>query len=316
MASPGSRLASPKGRRAWLALRLLVTVGLLAVVLRRVDPGEAAAAVAGAPWWIVPVATSLYCANTLLYALRLVALVPGAGAVGALVRGSLVANFAALVLPSGGAEAAKVVTLAPALGGPETALAAITTVRLLELLTWAGLLSWAAWAVLPRITPWAVWPAALVGLGMAAGSVTVLVGSGLGGRLGDEGPGGAVGRFLRRTGQRLALFTGDRRRLAASWLLTLPFAAVNCLTAWLVLRVYGVPLTYPEALGLVPAVDVIMALPITVSGIGVREAVWVATLVPLGVTPETALAVAFTRWAGALGRAAVGGVAFAWEKRG
>lgn len=50
-----------------------------------------------------------------------------------------------------------------------------------------------------------------------------------------------------------------------------------------------------DALSLMPVIDVITMLPVTLSGLGLREAVFQALLVPLcAVTPATAVSVSLT----------------------
>jgi hypothetical protein len=53
-------------------------------------------------------------------------------------------------------------------------------------------------------------------------------------------------------------------------------------------------------------------LPVTLSGVGVREGVFVHALARFGATEELAVAIALTRWTGELGRAAVGGLMALW----
>ena len=105
----------------------------------------------------------------------------------------------------------------------------------------------------------------------------------------------------------LRALAADRVALAACFAMAFPFAAVNSFVVWLILCAYGVPLSYPATLGLIPTLDVVISLPVTVSGVGVREGMFAWALAPLGVDTATALAIACTRWSGELVRSALGG---------
>ncbi len=302
-------------RVAAFALRSGVAVALLAWVFSRADPGEALAEMARVPGWIYPLVLTLFLMNTVIYAARIVALFPPPRPpIAQIFRASLVGNFAGVALPSGAGEAVKVVCMAPWTGGPERALAAVAGARSLELIVWGGLVVWAAIAVLPGTLPAVVAPAWAAALALIVLGATVA--SGL--RYGDALVGwipGRIGGFLQHTARRARDLGADPMRVAASLLLVLPFAAVNCGVVWAILRAYGIEVSYPAILGLIPAMDVLIAAPISFAGLGVREGVFVYALEPWGAAPSVALAVAFTRWSGDLGRAVIGGVLFASGRR-
>ena len=271
----------------------------------RVDPGAALDALLAAPPWLYVAVVALMLLNSVIYVLRLTAL--EAAPMGATLRGVLLGNFMGLVLPTGGAEAVRVVALAPLFGGADRTLGLITASRVLELVTWAGLVAWAALAVLPGHLPELMPLAGVTVLGFAAIVATIALGGPrLAGLRTREGFVGRVQGFVTRAAGALAEL--PRRRLFASWLWTLPFAAVNCGAVWLAAVVHGVDLSYPASLGLIPALDVIIVLPLTIDGVGVRESLFVHGLAPFGATEATALAVALTRWFGQLSRAVAGGV--------
>ena len=115
---------------------------------------------------------------------------------------------------------------------------------------------------------------------------------------------------VRAFGTALKAIGGDGRRLALAGALTLPLSAGNIAAAWVALHAYGLTLPLSDALALVPAMDSVILLPITVSGVGLREGVFVYVLRDMGVTEAAAVAMALTRWTGELGRSALGGVLF------
>ncbi|MFZ5478727.1 MAG: lysylphosphatidylglycerol synthase transmembrane domain-containing protein, partial [Myxococcota bacterium] len=249
--------------------------------------------------------------NSVLHALRVGLLAPSpAPPLRELVRIALLGNFFGLVLPSGGGEAVKVVLLAPRVGGVEPALGMLGTVRLFELLPWALFLVWGALVVLPGTLPEMVPLAWLAASGMGA----ALVVGGLGLRYGDafaQRLPAAIGVRVHR----IAAVTATRGRLALCGVLAFPFALTNVVVVWVILRAYGVALPMADVLGVVPAADVIITLPVTISGLGVREGLYVHVLAAWRVAEPVALAVAFTRWVAELGRGSVGGLLFALSRR-
>lgn len=291
-------------RRVWFLARLFIAGALLAVVIGRVDRGEAAAVLRAAPGWVFVVPAALLFVNSGIHAIRIRALLPApVPAFLPVLRSVLIGNFFGIFLPSGGGEAAKVVALGRATGDFDTAVAALATSRLLELVPWGLLCVWGAVGVLPAHLPQYVWLAWATAVGFAA----VLLGVwGIGPHLGRVPlPASVRGRL-----SRILAFRPPPRGLLTSLLAALPFAAINCFVVWVVQHAFGGPLDYPEIMGVIPTLDVVISLPVSVSGVGVREAVFVDGFGAYGVAPAAALAIAFTRWTGDLFRAGVGGVVF------
>lgn len=287
--------------RRWYPLfRFVVAATLVAVVVATIDVGRVVGVVRGAPTWALGLSTAVLAVNSVVHALRIRVLLPEPRpALGTVLRSVLLGNFLGLVLPTGGGEAAKAVALSRLSDPPSSGVLALLVSRFLELPPWALLLFWGAWRVLPGRLD------AYVPLTVACG-VAFLALFVVGARVLYRGQGPA---WLRR---RVVLPPPDRRPgpAALAWcaLGALPFAALNCLVVWGLLRGFGVAIGYGEVLGLIPAMDVVISLPVTVSGAGVRELVFAHGLASWGVTPEVALAVAWLRWSGELVRSLVGGV--------
>ncbi len=327
--APGSAVRRGRLQRALgLLLRLALTALAVAWVLHQVPLSEAGATLARAPWWVFVLPALLLVVNSFLHALRLLVLLPGPVSFrpislrraprlfAALLQGS----FLGAVLPTGGAELAKVGFLAPVVGSAELALAAVVVARLLELLPWTLLLLWGlAWGMWWRDPPLAL-AAVLFAVAFSCAMAAALLLARLGTawlqrlppglqRLSSRAP-----ARLRRVADRLAtafaLVGRDPRRLLASLLLTLPFSLINCLAVWVVMVGHGLSLSYADALALVPTVDTVLALPITIGGLGLREGLFVHALGPFGATQAAAVSIGLTRWIGELLRAAVGGVVF------
>lgn len=322
MPAPEALAAPPRPwrHRAMLLLRVALSAAALAWVLQHIELADTSGYLGQAPPWTWVLPAGLLVLNSAVHALRLKLLLDGTGPAVPLLQvllALLKGNFLGVVLPTGGAEVAKIGFLARPCGSGERALAAILVARLLELLPWTLLLLWGL--------AWGLWEhdrlvaAAAVVFALAFSAVLLLSlvlvrwGEPLLARL----PQGLLARLPRRIrglGQRVrAAFSqvgADRRRLLLSGLLTVPFSLVNCLVVFVIVRGYGLDLAYLDVLALVPAVDTLIALPISVGGLGVREGLFVDLLAPWGATQSLGVAVALTRWAAELGRAAVGGVIF------
>lgn len=293
-----------------LVLRVLFAAGLLAFVFSRVDPGAALEEVSRAPAWVFALPPAMLLANSLLHAARLRLLVGADGpGVGPLLRITLLGNFFGLFLPSGGGEAAKVMWLSRHVGGLEPAFGLLGAARLMELVPWATLLVWAAAFVLPGHLPEFVpvaWTAAAAMFAVSTLGLAAL-------RWGEFAARRLPGALALRV-RRIASVRAPPARLAACFALAFPFAAVNVTVVWAILRAYGAALPLPTVFGVVPAADVFIALPLTISGVGIREGMFVHVFGAWGVAEPVALAVAFTRWMAELGRAALGGVLFAFGR--
>jgi len=301
----------------------------VAWVAHHVDLRQAGRELGRAPPWLFVVPALLLCLNSLLHALRIRVLLQGAAApppLLAILAAMFKAAFVGVVLPSGGAEVAKIAFLARRTGRAEASLVAVVVARLLELVPWGLLLVWGL--------AWGLWsfsrPAGLAAAVFAPVFFLIVGGSALaaakGGHLLDRAPAG-----LRRLWGRLPLRlrepadrasaafvqVGSRpRALLLALLLTVPFSLLNCFVFWLILHSYGLRVPYGDVLAVVPAADTLVSLPVTINGVGVREGLYAHLLAPWGASPALGVAVALTRWTGELGRAAIGGLVFVFQGGG
>jgi len=293
-------------------VRLALTVLAVGLLLRQVDPRDALSRVGDAPAWVLAVPALLLLFNSGIHALRLRIIMGAAGPMPPLHRfyaALLKASFFGLVLPTGGTELAKLGFLRPLVGRTDLPVAALLLARLLELLPWTALLIFGlAWG-LPSHDPLLAGVAAVfAGIFVAVMGLAVLAVRS-GGRLAAILP-GALGRFARDIVTAFEQVRRQPRRLVWAALLAVPFALINGLVVWVLVRAYALGMSYPDVLAVIPAADTLISLPVTVSGIGVREGVFVHVLAPWGADEATAVAVAVLRWTGELGRAAVGGLLF------
>ncbi len=305
-------------RRRWLGPAIRGGLTLLAVtwIARRVDPGRALDDLLAAPGWVFAVPATLLMGNAALHAVRLTVLLRGIG-VPARVRDALSAllqgQFAGLVLPRGGGDVVKAAWLSRATGRLDAVLAALLVTRLLEIVPWLALLvyglGWGLRGRYPLLATSAATFTALFAVALVVALGAARFGEAVAGRL-PFGRDAAVrvAAAVRQVGR-------APRAVLVAGLLTLPVAAANVTSVWLVLRGYGVPMGIAEAAAVVPAADTVISLPVTVAGLGLREGVFVTFLEPWGVPESRAIAAAFTRWTGELARAAVGGVLFAVSGR-
>ena len=288
----------------WSVVRVVLALGIFSFVVTRADPGAALAHLRAAPWWALVVPSVLLLANSCLHAVRLRLLLPAPRpSWWAVLRCVLLGNFIGLALPTGGGEAAKVVALSRHTGSMTSALGPLGASRVMELGPWGLLVWWGAVAVLPGHVPAFVPFAWLSGAAMLG--VLLVAGAAM------RWPGPALAWLpapISRRLFRLAEVHANARDIAACALLAVPFALVNCGVIYVILRAYGVPLTYLEVMGVIPTIDIIISLPITVSGLGVREGMFVVALAGWGVDPAVAVAVSFTRWTAELFRSGLGGL--------
>ena len=101
------------------------------------------------------------------------------------------------------------------------------------------------------------------------------------------------------------------RLLVAVTVLGLGVGGLNVLSVLVVATALGAELPVHHAIGVVPAMDTLISLPVTISGVGLREGVFVVAFEPRGLGRDAAVAAAWTRWSGEILRALVGGALFA-----
>jgi len=128
-------------------------------------------------------------------------------------------------------------------------------------------------------------------------------------RLERSGP----GRTLLRSLSAARLYGGRPRLLAAVWALSLLIVLGCVVQVWLVARSLGVShVPFTVWLWVAPTVICIAALPITPSGLGVRENlyVWILTAPGIGVAGATALSISLIAFLGMLFWSVVGAAVY------
>lgn len=298
--------------RSWLGV--LARAGLTVAVIGWIWPQIAAESVlshlSAVPWWGFVCPTALMLFNGLLQAVRTQLLLAAAGVqvrlwplYGALLR----AMFIGLVLPKGGGEVAKVALVGSLTGRTDAALAALLAARLLEFIPWTGLLlfglAYGVGALDPLLGVTAVVFSVVFSTVVLLAVLGVHRGPSLAGRL----P-GRLGTFAVSAASSLISVRGRPDLVAWALLLMVPIALLNGLAIWTALRGNGIFLGYVDVLAIFTPAETLISLPVTISGVGVREGIFIRVLSDWGATDSQSVSAGLTRWAGELGRAAVGGV--------
>ena len=285
------------------AIRVIGTVGALAWIAHRLDGPSLAAAVTALPGWAFLVPVSIVMLNTLNQAIRLRWVLKVLGhelqvrtVLGCLMRGA----FVGLTLPSGGGEIAKTALIGRAGPGLGTAISALVVVRITQLPSWIIVLCWGLAVGAYARTP-ALLVSALCFIAVAMTLLVVVTFAHLPWR--DHWPwAGAVERWrdgfktIRRTPVLLCGLVG----------LGVLAALLNSTVVWMLLLAADTPISFATVLGLVPAADVLIWLPISISGVGVRESVFALALEPWGILAPSAVAMGSSGGTGELARGAIG----------
>lgn len=293
-----------------LGLRLLLTAAALTWVFSRVELGQTLEHIAGLPAWVFLLPFLAMLANSVLHGLRLSLMMGLAGVEMSPIAGlgvALRAAFVGMALPTGGGELAKVALLTRVSGRADAAVAVVVATRLMEFIPWSMLLFWAALRGVGRESQPLAWTAIFAG----SAFLGAVLGGALLARLRLEVPGqGRIARFLNNAAASLRRVSGRPGGLALVALLAVPFGLLNVFSMWIVLYAFHIPLSYPDALMFFPAADVWVSLPISISGVGVRESVVSYVLGLRGVDASVAVSAALVRWSGEILRAIPGGIWF------
>jgi uncharacterized membrane protein YbhN (UPF0104 family) len=259
----------------------------------------------GAAVFLIPIMG--LAVNTLIHAFRVRTLLRSMGAelrvrkiVGVLCRGS----FLGLVLPSGGHEVAKTALLAREGVGIDAAVSAMLGVRLLQLPIWIALLGWGLWEGLLTSDP--VLGVAAVFYIEISFLIMVVVARGTRGLGLPTWVPAWISTPCTRMGACADQLRGDPRALIVTALLGIPPMLIGTGVVFYLLACFGHPHAFREVIAFVPAADVLIWLPVSVGGVGVRETVFTIALVPRGVPAATAVAIGLVRWTGELARAGIG----------
>ena len=292
--------ASPWIRRA---IRIGGTALALAWIAHRLDGAALVDALGQFPAWAFLIPTIGLLINTLNQALRISWVLSRLGHVlpfrvvlSCLMRGA----FIGLTLPAGGGEIAKTALIARAGPGMHAAVSTLIAVRLTQLPSWILVLCWGLTISAYTATP--VLMVAAVTFSAIATALLLIVGMGqLPWR--DTWP---WSEEVNRWRSSFRTIKGQGGLLTALVALGVIAALVNSAIVWALLLAVGTPIPFAIVLALIPAADVLIWLPISVGGVGVRESVFALALTPWGVSAPSAVAIGIVRWTGELARGTIG----------
>lgn len=123
-----------------------------------------------------------------------------------------------------------------------------------------------------------------------------------------------VARALDRSEAALRRVLRDRGAVQRAFALSLAFYGVAILTVWAASRAFEHPLGLFGVQAVVPLVLLVGSLPITLNGLGTKEAAYVFLLGLLGMPAPTALALAVVLRTRAILTAIAGGIAFVFRR--
>jgi glycosyltransferase 2 family protein len=278
--------------------RLLVSVVLVIVLAWRIDWSQAWAALAGANWalWTAGLAVYLFAQVVSSARWRMLSRVQNfTGSPSRYLAYYFIGMFFNLILPTSiGGDMLRSWYLATREGGavpPERRQAAaflsVTGDRLNGLLALIGVACVAALSCPTPLPPWIDWTvaglaaAALIGLALVPWAGSLMAGR----------------PRLRWLAPSASLYIKDPRTLLIATFLSFVVQGANVLLAWLLGEALGLPVP-PAYYGiLAPLVALLALLPISLNGMGLREAGTVILLAPLGVGAGEAVTLAVLTFA-------------------
>jgi uncharacterized protein (TIRG00374 family) len=313
--------ANPRRARLVFWLRLVVSLGLIAVLVRKTpDLNEILPTHrSGRTLWFLLAAALMTLVGVVLSAWRWQRVLQLLGAQVRLVRlvmSYLAGLFVGNVLPSTiGGDVVRVSRAAADTGSTEVAFASVALERLTGFLA-LPLLVFSGFALEPSLADHDhAWLAVIVGgVSLALlGTIVFLAGHPrIAGRYADHGN---WLRFIGAVHKGVDALRREPRQAVAvmATALLYQFSVVCSLALLAEALQLGVP--FAAMLAFVPAVAMVQVLPVSVSGLGIREGMFVLFLHPLGVRRGGAIALGLLWYASMLAVSALGFPSFAAGKR-
>ncbi|HEX6113072.1 MAG TPA: lysylphosphatidylglycerol synthase transmembrane domain-containing protein [Geminicoccaceae bacterium] len=279
--------------RAWL-VRITLSGALLAAIGAVVPLGEVALALRGADRWPIALGFALVVPKLLTSGLRMLALVRAQNfrlGLGTLIAINLATSFYALFLPGQlVAGTVRWYKLARAEGQPAAALAVVGFSRLIELEVTLAI-GLAFWVVDPQARQMHLLPALLVAAALAACIGIHAAGPSLAGRIAPRASGNGWGARAAAVAEAVGRF---RRLTLRAQLAALGYSALTHLfgIATMVLFAWGLDsdVGFATLAWVRSLMAVLLLLPISWAGVGVREISLALLLTTFGVAAEVAVA--------------------------
>ena len=325
---PGDGSATPiagapgAGRRAWRALlKVAVSLGLLALLLSRVDRGEMAAAVGRANLRLVLLCIPLYVFGQSLSTWRWQILLAAEGLpvpFGRLMLLYLEGMFFSLFLPTGvGGDVVRGYRIWHLTGAGEGALASILVERLTGFVAMIGI---AVAATAVALATGALRDPLIAlcvgGVAAALAAAIVLIASPTAFRIAERLAGGRAAsqifHSVRRFCEAVQRYRGHGRAVWAALGISLVFQTLLIFLWYLVALALHLPVPFRQFLIFIPMVNVISMLPISVGGLGLREWGSVVLFGTVGVDPAEAFTLSLVLFVVVAITSLPGGIIFLW----
>ncbi len=305
-------------KRTLNILKVGVSLGLLALLLARVGLRQALATLAGANWTLLALALGLYVAGIALRAVRWQALLEAQGIAVPLPRLVVlyyVGSFFNILLPTGvGGDAVRAYELAHDAGSGALAVGTVLTDRAIGLLMLFMMAALALPFSAGLLTPWVMFLVLALTVG-GFGGVALFLWSQPLGQAFRRLP-AAVRRLIDRPSVRRLYFSFsgyDRRSLlvagGVSVVFNLLLVAVNVLIG----LGLGVHIRLGHYMVFISIISSLLVLPISVSGLGVREWGYLTLFGQVGVPGVVALSMSLAFYLINVLSGLIGGVLYAWE---
>lgn len=270
--------AERTSRRLGRWLRIGLSFGLLGFLLAQVDLGQALEAVAEARLDLLLAACAILLGSRLIAAVRWYLLLCGrhvAVTLPAVFRLMFVSNFVGYFMPGSiGVEVVRIYGLAKATADPALSATSVLVERLVALLALV-LLVLAGAASRPPGLPADIDRFAWISLGLVLLGSLALMAPPTRGLAFAMLPGGRLAR-IRRAMQRvfaaLDIYRSQPWLIVVSFAIALIFQLMRCASVAVAATAFGHPLPFAFILVVVPIVLLISLLPISIAGLGVREA--------------------------------------------
>ena len=297
--------AAATARRRWpqIALRVAIGLGLLLAVGFFIDVDGTIAILSGARPGPLLVALALFVLERVVAAVRWRMLISGLGPAPPLSRFvSLLfsATFVAYFLPGGlGGEVFRIWGLTRGAITVSRALASVFVERVLALVALGILILWGL-ATAPFRAPVAILDAVLLSLLVVALGTAMLFSRPVR-RLVDRClPGQRLARIrgaLSRLYENFDLYLAKPGLLAFGLVFAIGFQLLRVVAVWAAAWSLGMDVPFELLLFAVPIVNLVTQIPVSVGGLGVREASYAAILGLAGVAPEAAVALSLLTYA-------------------
>ncbi len=315
----------PRRRFASLILKGLVSVGLIVYLFRKQLPNfdSIRSALLSADPYLVLLAASLHILGFLIcsYRWRLLLLAQGADySMGELSLSYLVGMFFNSFLPGTmSGDVVRAMDTAGKAGGVARSMLVVFVERLtgmIALLVMTGaVLTVSGPGVLghPNITLFLVFLTFFILFSL--GLLFHPSGYDLMERMVDGIPVAAVQRKFRKIAESLHVFSGKGRVLGLCVLISLLFQANVVLHFWILGKALEIGIPWTLYFAIIPVSLLLLMLPASINGIGLREQVFILLFGNAGVSAVAAVALAWIAFGISLLQAFLGGVAFAVRKK-